>query len=58
MCIVYSLLSIIQNGMTALVWASAGGHTEVVKVLAEANADFNIISQVNLLINYLYLHSL
>ena len=33
--------------------ASAGGHTEVVKVLAEAKADLNITDQVNLIINYL-----
>ena len=52
-CIVYSLLSIIQNGWTALMLASDGGHTEVVKVLAEAKADLNITTQVNLIINYL-----
>ena len=52
-CIVYSLLSIIQYGGTALMWASAGGHTEVVKVLVEAKADLNITDKVNLIINYL-----
>ena len=34
-------------------WASIEGHTEVVKVLAEAKADLNITDQVNLIINYL-----
>ena len=52
-CIVYSLLSIIQYGGTALMRASARGHTEVVKVLVEAKADLNITDQVNLIINYL-----
>ena len=52
-CIVYSLLSIIQDGETALIWASYRGHTEVVKVLAEAKADLNITDQVNFIINYL-----
>ena len=52
-CIVYSLLSIIQFGRTALMEASDGGHTEVVKVLAEAKADLNITDQVKLIINYL-----
>ena len=52
-CIVYSLLSIIQYGETALMEASYYGHTEVVKVLAEAKADLNITGQVNLIINYL-----
>ena len=52
-CIVYSLLSIIQYGVTALMEASARGHTEVVKVLVEAKADLNITDQVNLIINYL-----
>ena len=52
-CIVYSILSIIQYGWTALMWASYGGHTEVVKVLVEAKADLNIATQVNLIINYL-----
>ena len=53
-CIVHSLLSIIQDGRTALMKASSEGHTEVVKVLAEAKADLNITNQVNLII----LHSL
>ena len=53
MHIVYSLLSIIQYGRTALMWASYRGHTEVVKVLVEAKADLNITDQVNLIINYL-----
>ena len=53
MCIVYSLLSIIQYGRTALMKASLYGHTEVVKVLVEAKADLNITTQVNLIINYL-----
>ena len=57
-CIVYSLLSIIQVGRTALMKASDNGHTEVVKVLAEAKADLNITDQVNLIINYLLTHSL
>ena len=52
-CIVYSLLPIIQVGRTALMWASDGDHTEVVKVLVEAKADLNITDQVNLIINYL-----
>ena len=52
-CIVYSLLSITQVGWTALMEASAEGHTEVVKVLVEAKADLNITDQVNLIINYL-----
>ena len=52
-CIVYSLLSIIQDGWTALMMASYNGHTEVVKVLVEAKADLNITDQVNLIINYL-----
>ena len=34
-------------------WASYEGHTEVVKVLAEAKAELNITDQVNLIINYL-----
>ena len=50
-CIVYSLLSIIQDGYTALILASYDGHTEVVKVLVEAKADLNITGQVNLIIN-------
>ena len=52
-CIVYSLLSIIQYGRTALMRASDEGHTEVVKVLVEAKADLNITDKVNLIINYL-----
>ena len=52
-CMVYSLLSIIQNGETALMKASENGDTEVVKVLVEAKADLNITDQVNLIINYL-----
>ena len=52
-CIVYSLLSIIQFGGTALMKASDNGHTEVVKVLVEAKADLNFIDQVNLIINCL-----
>ena len=52
-CIVYSLLSIIQFGRTALMKASDGGHTEVVKVLVEAKADLNITDQVILIINYI-----
>ena len=56
-CIVYSLLSIIQYGSTALRLASYYGHTEVVTVLVEAKADLNITYQVNLMIN-IYLHSL
>ena len=52
-CIGYSLLSIIQDGVTALMYASYEGHTEVVKVLAEAKADLNITDKVNLIINYL-----
>ena len=52
-CIVYSLLSIIQIGKTALMYASYEGHTEVVKVLVEAKADLNITDEVNLIINYL-----
>ena len=52
-CIVYSLLSVIQIGETALMKASNEGHTEVVKVLAEAKADRNITDQVNPIINYL-----
>ena len=54
-CIVYSLLSIIQDGKTALIKTIYGGHTEVVKVLVEAKADLNITDEVNLKIN---LHSL
>ena len=57
-CIVYSLLSIIQDGRTALMEASTGSHTEIVKVLAEAKADLNITDQVNLMINHLLIHSL
>ena len=34
-------------------WASARGHTEVVKVLVEAKADLNITDKVNFIINYL-----
>ena len=52
-CIVYSLLSLIQNGKTALMKASLYGHTEVVKVLVEAKADLNFTDKVNLIINYL-----
>ena len=52
-CIVYSLLSIIQVGRTALMEASYKGHTEVVKVLVEAKADLNITDKVNFIINYL-----
>ena len=52
-CIVYSLLSVIQIGETALMKASNEGHTEVVKVLVEAKADLNITDQVNPIINYL-----
>ena len=52
-CIVCSLLSIIQDGETALMRASYNGHTEVVKVLVEAKADLNITDKVNLIINYL-----
>ena len=39
--------------MTALMEASYGGHTEVAKLLAEAKADLNTTTQVNLIINYL-----
>ena len=56
-CIVYSLLSIIQDGRTALMKASDNGHTEVVKVLVEAKAELNITDQVNLM-STIYLHSL
>ena len=52
-CIVYSLLSIIQNDWTALMEASNEDHTEVVKVLVEAKADLYITDQVNLIINCL-----
>ena len=31
-----------EDGITALMGASAGGHTEVVKVLLEAGADPNL----------------
>ena len=45
----YSLLSIIQDGWTALMKASENGHTDVVKVLVEAKADLNITDKVNLM---------
>ena len=36
-----------QNGRTSLYWASSRGHTAVVKMLIENNADINICQKVN-----------
>ena len=42
------ILIIIQDGETALMWASAHGHTDTVKALLEAKADPNITDKVKL----------
>ena len=42
------MLSIIQNGDTGLMLASACGYTEIVSVLLEAKADPNITDEVKL----------
>ena len=39
-----------QNGRTPLYWASSTGHTAVVKILMENNADINICNKVNIII--------
>ena len=42
------MLSIIQDGVTGLMWASNNGHTEVVKFLLEAKANFNTTDNVRI----------
>ncbi len=37
---------LLQNGWTALIFASQNGHTELVKSLIEANASVDIQTQV------------
>lgn len=44
----HTLLSILQDGVTSLMWASNNGHTDTVKVLLDAKADFNITDNVRL----------
>ena len=39
-----------QNGRTPLYWASSRGHTAVVKILMENNADINICNKVNIIV--------
>ena len=50
---IHLLLSIIQDGVTAVMFASFEGHTEVVNVLADSKADLNVTDEVNLVTNYL-----
>ena len=45
-CIVSHAHYCIQDGWTALMWASHNGHTESLKVLLEAGADFSIQTKV------------
>ena len=45
-CIVSHVHYCIQDGWTALMWASRNGHTESQKVLLEAGADFSIQAKV------------
>ena len=42
------LLSIIQDSRTGLMLATSRGHTEIVRLLAEAKADPNITDRVKL----------
>ena len=41
------LLLSLQDGKSALMWASQNGHTEIVKHLVEAKASLDLQSQVS-----------
>ena len=44
------MLLSLQNGWTALMWASSGGHMECVKVLLEWVADVNMQDKVSVVV--------
>ena len=48
-------MSLIQNGLTGLMFASFGGYTEIVRLLAEAKADPNITDKVKLHYTHYYI---
>ena len=52
--ILYPLaLRIIQNGMTALMYAASAGHRECIEALVHYGANVDIQATVRLLLNYL-----
>ena len=46
--LIWKLYLLLQDGETALMQASGGGHTDTVKVLLDAKADPNITDKVKL----------
>ena len=44
---VYYVYLLVQDGRTALMWASEGGHIEIVKSLLLRGADVNIQDKVS-----------
>ncbi len=47
-----------EKGMTALQWASEGGHAETVRVLVELGASLEAVDKVNIHVSYvdMYMH--
>ena len=52
MILTVSSHSVPQNGMTALMWASGSGHTDVVQLLLSSGAKVDLQTEVRNNINY------